>query len=181
MHSTLEKSDTKKLLASFAAATSELLKALSLFNKEEINVIPFAESWTAGQVAEHLLKSGYGIIKVLSGKTVPVERRPDLNVEFIEAIFLDFTKKAKSSRAIWPSEEPKEKEKIIDALKVMMDKIREITATADLTRCCMDFPFPTLGEFTRWEWVTFIICHTRRHTFQIENIYKEIKNEASRN
>jgi hypothetical protein len=45
----------------------------------------------------------------------------------------------------------------------------------DLSLTCTDFPFPTLGEFTRWEWITFIIYHTKKHIFQIKNIYKKTK------
>lgn len=165
----------KELLASFDNTTSELLQTLSSFNEEEFNTVPFEGSWTAGQVAEHLLKSGSGITKLLSGNTKPTERPIDNNVEVIESIFLDFTKKAKSAEAIWPSDEPKEKEKLIGTLKATMEHIRETADSMDLSLACMDFPFPTLGEFTRWEWITFVICHTKKHIHQIKNIYKKIK------
>jgi hypothetical protein len=175
MNITTQKLDKKELLSSFDDTITELVQALSLFSEEELNTIPFEGSWTAGQVGEHLLKSDYGITKLLLGNTQLSKRPIDEKVEFIESIFLDFTKKAISAKAIWPSDDDKEKEKLIGALKATMDDIRKTAGALDLSLLCMDFPFPTLGELTRWEWITFVICHTKKHIYQIKNIYKKIK------
>lgn len=165
----------KELLSSFNDTTAELVQTLSLFNETELNMVSFKGSWTAGQVGEHLLKSDAGIIKLLTGNTQPTERAANENVEVIESIFLDFTKKAKSAKAIWPSDDDKEKEKLIGDLKATMDNISQTAAPMDLSLICMDFPFPTVGEFTRWEWIFFVVCHTKKHIYQIKNIYKKIK------
>lgn len=174
MNATTGELNKKELLSSFDDTTAKLLHALSLFNEEELNTVPFEGSWTAGQVGEHLLKSGSGLTQILLGNTEPAKRPVDEKVKAIESIFLDFTKKARSAKAIWPSNEPKEKKKLISALKESMDEIRQTADSLNLSQTCMDFPFPTLGEFTRWEWISFVICHTIRHTYQIENIYKKI-------
>ena len=172
MYTIREKLNQKELLDSLADTSLELVQSLSLFSEEELNTVPFAGSWTAGQVGEHLLKAASGITKILLGNSQPTQRLPDEKVTSIESIFLDFTKKARSAQAIWPSDEPKEKKKIIDALNATMNEIRQTAGSMDLSEICMDFPFPTLGEMTRWEWVTFVICHTKKHIYQIENIYK---------
>lgn len=169
-----------ELLRSFNNTTAELLQALSLFNEEELNTIPFEGSWTAGQVGEHLLKSAPGITKIILGNTEPTKRRVDEKVKALESMFLDFTKKAISAKAIWPSDEPKEKEKLIGALKAIMEEIEKTAGEVDLSLTCMDFPFPTLGEMTRWEWINFVICHTKKHTWQIKNIYKSIKDKQAK-
>ncbi len=175
MKSTIQQLDKKELLSSLEDTARELVQALSLFDEKELNKVPFEGSWTAGQVGEHLLMSNPGIVKIISGNTQPAERPADEKVEVIEAIFLDFTKKAKSAQAIWPSDEPKEKEKLISNLKETMDDIKLKAESMDLSLICLDFPFPTLGEFTRWEWISFVICHTKKHIFQVKNIYKRIK------
>ena len=162
----------KELLSLLDDTTAKLLQALSSFNEEELNTIPFEGSWTAGEVGEHLLKAGSGLTQLLLGNTQPANRPQDKNVKAIESIFLDFTKKAKSAQAICPSNEPKDKKKLIGSLKETMDDIRQTADLLDLSLACMDFPFPTSGEFTRWEWISFVICHTIKHTYQIENIYK---------
>lgn len=166
-----------ELLRSLNNTTTELLQALSFFNEEELNTIPFEGSWTAGQVGEHLLKSAPGIIQILLGNTQPTTKPIDEKVKTLQFIFLDFSKKAKSAKAIWPSDDHKEKEKLIDALKAIMEEIENTSVSMDLSLTCMDFPFPTLGEMTRWEWINFVICHTKKHTWQIKNIYKSIKDK----
>jgi len=165
----------KELLSSLEDTTRELVESLSLFNETELNMVPFEGRWTAGQVGEHLLMSNPGIAKIISGNTQPTERPADENVESLKSIFLDFSKKAISAKAIWPSDMPKEKEKLISGLKETMDGIRLKADSMDLSLTCLDFPFPTLGEFTRWEWVTFIIYHTKKHIYQVKNIYNKIK------
>ena len=45
---------TKETLRDFENTNVELLQLFSSFNQEQINVVPFEGSWTAGQLAEHL-------------------------------------------------------------------------------------------------------------------------------
>lgn len=179
MYTIKEKLTQKELLDSLADTSLELVQSLDLFTEEEFNTAPFAGSWTAGQVGEHLLKAAPGITKILSGNSRFTERLPDEKVRSLESIFLDFSKKAKSAQAIWPSDEPKEKKKTTDALNATMNEIKKTAEPMDLSKICTDFPFPTLGEMTRWEWITFAICHTKKHIYQIENIYKRIKDKHS--
>jgi len=178
MNIAVKEFNKQELLSSLEDTTREVVESLSLFNEDELNMVPYEGSWTAGQVGEHLLMSNPGISKIISGNTQPTERPADENVEILKLIFLDFTKKAISAKAIWPSDMPKEKEKLIPDLKKTMDEIKSKAGSMDLSLTCLDFPFPTLGEFTRWEWVTFIIYHTKKHLYQIKNIYKKIKDEA---
>lgn len=175
MNFVTEKLDKKELLSSFDETISELLQALSSFNNEELNTIPFEGSWTAAQVTEHLLKSGIGITKILLGNTVVTERRVNENAESLEAIFIDPTEKAKSAESLWPSSENKEKGKLIDDFKAVMGGIRKVIASSDLSQTCLDFPFPTLGVLTRWEWGIFVICHTKKHIYQIKNIRESLE------
>ncbi len=174
-----EELNKEELLTSFDNTTSELVQALSSLTEKELNRIPFDGSWTAGQVGEHLLLSGAGITKLLTGNTHTIKRPANEKVELIESIFLDFSKKAKSAKTICPSDEPKEKEKLIRALKETMDEIRKTADAIDLSLSCKDFPFPTLGEFTRWEWINFVICHTKKHIHQIKHISKSLQTNVN--
>ena len=176
MTNTTDTINTRQLLNSFEEATSQLIDSLSLFTEKEINMIPFEGSWTAAQVGEHLLKSGKGIINVLNGKTEPTKRNPLEQVVMIESIFLDFTKKAQSAKSLWPSEEDKNKKELISALQSIMEELKKTASEKDITLTCVDYPFPTLGNFTRYEWMVFVICHTKKHTHQIDNIHRSISN-----
>ena len=161
----------------FDEATEDLLETISAFSPEQFNVIPFEGSWTAGQVAEHLLKSHSGIPKILRGNARPtMERKPDEKVKTIRSIFLDFNTKMKSPGFILPSGEAKDKELILDKFKTKTAEIRKLMDTADLAQTFTDFPFPQLGEFTGWEWICFATCHAKRHTRQLKNILKMLEN-----
>lgn len=42
-----------------------LLQVVSSFDEEELNKIPFSDSWTAGQVVQHLILANTGFIEVM--------------------------------------------------------------------------------------------------------------------
>lgn len=176
MEKTIDTIQTRELFASFEDTTTQLINSLSLFSEKEINRIPFEGSWTAAQVGEHLLKSGKGILNVLTGQTEPAKRNPVEHIVALESIFLDFTKKAQSAKSLWPSEEDKNKEELISGLQSMMEHIKRTTSETDITLTCLDFPFPGIGTLTRYEWVVFVICHTKKHIYQIQNIHRSISN-----
>jgi hypothetical protein len=166
------------LIAELEATTKELLDTLSLFTQEQFNSIPFEGSWTAGQVAEHLFKSKARVPKLLSGNSRPTtERQPDEKTAAVKAIFLDFSTKLKSPDFIVPSNERKEKQALLSALQSNSEEIRRVVHTADLSRTITDYPFPQLGEFTGWEWICFMVCHSKRHIRQLKNIYRAINRQ----
>jgi hypothetical protein len=159
----------------FDEAMSELVKTISSFSPEQFNTIPFEGSWTAGQVAEHLLKSNAGIQIVLHGNTKSTERNSVEKVKTIKAMFLDFSIKMKSPPSIIPSEEPKDRERVLNKFKTFEEDIKQVMNTADLSRTFTDYPFPQLGEFTGFEWICFAVCHAKRHTWQMKNILKALE------
>ncbi len=167
--------NTKELLKQFDETESELLRVVSAFSEEQLNTVPFEGSWTAAQVAEHLLKSKSGIPQLFSGATKSTEREPDEKVEIIKSIFLDFNTKFKSPEFIIPSDPPHEKQVLLNALMNTRAAISKVAGTLDLSETCTSFPFPQLGELTRWEWMQFAICHTQRHTRQLKNIFQIVE------
>jgi hypothetical protein len=162
-------------LAEIRETTKELLQVLSSFTEEQFNRIPFEGSWTAAQVAEHLLKSESGVPDMLMrGGSRPTERQPDEKVKIIQSIFLDFNTKLKSPEFILPSDKVQDKEAIVTAVRITRAGIKEVISTVDLSLTFTDFPFPVLGELTGWEWCCFIVCHSRRHIRQLRNIYARL-------
>jgi hypothetical protein len=175
------------LISELETTTKDLLDTLSLFTQEQFNTIPFEGSWTAGQVAEHLLKSKARIPRLLSGNSRPTTERPtDEKTGAIKAIVLDFSTRLKSPDFILPSNEIKEKQALLNALQSNGAEIRRVIGTIDLSRTFTDYPFPQLGEFTGWEWVCFVVCHSKRHIRQLKNIYttitsKQVVGQSNRN
>ncbi len=164
-----------EILAGLDETTNDLLQTIASFTEEQFNSIPFENSWTAAQVAEHIFKSEKGIPVVLKGNSRLTERQPDEKVAQIKSIFLDYNLKMKSPESVLPSNEKQDKEQIAAALEVNREKILSLANAIDLENTYVDFPFPTLDELTGIEWLTFTICHTKRHTHQMKNIYSMLK------
>jgi hypothetical protein len=154
----------------------ELLKALDLFNQENINIFPFEGSWTAGQVAEHVLKSLSGTLQNITGQVKPTDRDPGEYVKPLRDIFLNMDIKMKSPDFIIPSNDPKDRLTLRSSLAFALDGIKTVAITEDLAATCAHFEMPNLGPLTRLEWISFSSFHTQRHTQQLKNIVNHLKN-----
>jgi DinB family protein len=153
----------------------DLLNALSLFDQENINVVPFEDSWTGGQVAEHVLKSLSGCLQNITGPTKLTERNPAEHVKQLGEVFLNMNIKMKSPDFIIPSNDPKNKASLIKSLGESLDGIKIVAGTEDLSATCTGFEMPMLGALTRIEWISFSLFHTQRHTQQLKNIANHLK------
>lgn len=149
-----------------------LLQTLAAFNKEQLNKVPYADSWTAGQVGEHLIKAVSA--GILYGTTKDTERPPDVMVKPLRDQFLNFDIKMESPDFILPSDGPHDKEATINKLQGVWKELAEAADTLDLTKTCLDFTIPGVEPMTRLEWLNFYIAHTKRHTHQLKNIYKAL-------
>lgn len=167
-------SDTKELLKEFDETESEFIQVVSSFSQEQLNESPFEGSWTAAQVAEHMLKSKSGIPQLFLGATKLTERRPDENIEAMKSMFMNFDTKLKSPDFILPSDKPHDKETLLTSLQNTKAAISKVAGSVDLSETCTSFSFPGIGELTRLEWMNFLVCHTKRHTHQLINIFKAV-------
>jgi hypothetical protein len=160
-----------ELLLEFEAATNAFIDTVAALSQAEINTIPFAGSWTAAQVIEHLCKSDEAMIKTLNGPVQPTSRPPDAGVPELQAIFLDFSTKLPSPEFIIPSNQTFDKESLINTFKAGREQIGKAIQTLDLTAVCH---MPIFGKPTRLEIIAFVIFHTRRHTNQVKNITEKL-------
>jgi len=155
--------------------SSILLVVLSSFRAEQINVVPFTGSWTAGQVGEHLLMSATGVLETIHGAVEPTKRDPSEKAAPIKEMFLDFSTKMTSPDFIEPSDAPKNKELLLASLEKTMSGIRAAGETEDLSVTCLGWEFPGFGNLTRLEWITFLLAHVQRHVHQLNNIADKLK------
>jgi len=166
---------TQELQSDVNKTFTELAEIISSFNEDQINLIPFEGSWTAGQVAEHILLSVSGFEKTINGSVAETERAPDALKDKIKASFLDFTIKMKSPDFIIPAEKNYKKDALLNAFQNLKDKINHAFETLNLTKTCLSFELPLLGFLTRLESLYFILYHTQRHIQQLKNIYQKLK------
>jgi hypothetical protein len=156
---------------------NELDNILFAFNGEQLNLSPFEGSWTAGQVAEHIIKSLAGISFFMNGPVEEPGRDPGEKIKALEDLFLNLTIKMKSPDFILPEADYHDKEEILNKLENL--KIEMLAAAKlDLTQLCKAGEFPTFGYLTRLEWIHFFLAHTQRHTQQLKNIFYTIKQTA---
>ena len=156
------------MLIEFELTSKELLHALGLFRQETINEIPFANSWSAAQVADHLLKSDNLIIRTLEGEHFPSHRAPDEKVEELRTTFMDFSTKMEAMEVLLPGDDNFSKNDLIEDLKSTRERMVADIHSADLSDT---FNTPSFGEITRLELLYFVIFHTKRHIRQLKNIY----------
>lgn len=165
-------------IAGFQSGAAGLREAIKKFTPEEFGTIPFEGSWSAAQVAEHVLKSASGIPTVLRGHHKPAGRDPEEQVNTIRSIFLDYDNKMKSPEFILPSDTPPGRDVLLSQLNDVFEQIPVSATNVNLADVFTDFPFPQMGNLTGYEWLCFATCHTERHTAQVNKIYKKISATA---
>ena len=159
---------------------TELLQLLSTFDQEQINVIPFEGSWTAGQLAKHLIMSGSGLVELMNGAVRETEREPDEHIQTIKTVFLDFSTKLESPDFVKPPMVYNyNKVDWLSSLKDIKAGINQAIETLDLTKTCVAFEIPVLGFLTRLEAIHFVLYHTQRHIQQLKKIFRTLVNNNS--
>ena len=166
------------ILSRLEAATDELTGLLSSLSETELNTRPFDGSWTAAQVGEHLLKS-YGVGRILKAPVKKTERPSDQKVEAIKEVFLNFDIKMESPEFITPSDGHIDQATLLSSLSNVTSEIQATAEQLDLSETCTAFALPQMGEFTRLEWLHFMLYHTQRHNRQLKNICQKLTERAS--
>jgi hypothetical protein len=82
-----------------------------------------------------------------------------------------------SPEAILPATSPVDKEIILYSLKNRIEQLKKVIQTKDLSKTCTGFIIPGLWEFTRLEWIHFVLYHTQRHIHQMKNIFEIVTNK----
>jgi hypothetical protein len=171
-HNNLKHLPMNNLVTELQNAKTGLTGAITSIPDARFNTVPFAGSWTAGQVTDHILKS-LGV-SVLYGGTTTTDRAPDAMVAPLADVFLDFTTKLKSPDFILPSDEPQDKQARLNEANDTFTKLIEAAKTLDLTQTCLDFEMPVMGRLTRLEFLWFYVFHSKRHAYQLQNIAKAL-------
>ncbi|NEU07369.1 DinB family protein [Flavihumibacter sp. R14] len=157
------------ILTQVKETTDELIQILSSLTETELNMIPFEGSWTAAQVGEHLRKS-YGVVDILEKPVKNTDRDPGEKINEIKQVMLNFDIKMQAPGFIVPAKTPIAKEGLLSSLQSTVDRIISTSQRLDLSQICLGFILPGSGEYTRLEWLHFILYHTQRHIRQVKNI-----------
>jgi hypothetical protein len=164
---TTEKLNTKELFISLDYAFSELVMMIEALSEASLNTVPFADSWTAAQLAAHVTKSNSSIAQALDMEAKKTERNPGERAPELKEMFLDFTIKFQSPEFIRPAEGFYEKEKLITKLKKSIEQLKEQWNKVNLAEI---LSLPAFGEITKLELLYFVLYHTQRHVHQLKKI-----------
>jgi len=162
-----EKLNIDALNKSIDITTSCFLEMVEAFSQEDINRIPFENSWTAAQVAEHVTRSNIGIVKSLRQTGNAALRPVDEGVQRLKDVFLNFEMKLQSPTFILPTRDIYDREWVITHLK---NSIVELKNTAVDVNHHQEIDHPIFGKITKYELLHFVIYHTQRHIRQLTNV-----------
>lgn len=144
---------------------------LSKFDATEINIMPFKASWTAGQLAGHVILANSGFLQVINGPVTETDKPADMMVAQMRNDLLNFSVKFNSPDEICPEIRLYSQHVLLARLEEIRNEISIATTSLDLTKTCSAFKWPVYGFLTRLEIVYFVIYHTRRYVHQLVNIY----------
>ncbi len=172
----MNNSNQKELIKEIEHVHNDFNNALSKFSEEELNKIPFEGSWTAGQVAEHIIKSNEGILtQLLNGKSKSTNRPYDEQIGMIQEIFRG-KEKMKSATALEPGQPPHSLDELLKTLQQQKEQQIETVKDKDIKVLVSELEFPpSPNGLTRYEWLILMMEHAERHRNQIDNIYKELQ------
>lgn len=166
--------ERREILLDINKNMNEMLRLISSIDQEKVNEIPFEGSWSAAQLARHIIISNSGLIKLLNGPAQETLRKPDKMIGTLKKDFLNFKVKTKSAENVTPENIDFIKDRLISELEKIKTELNKIVFTLDLTKTCTLFPIPVYGDLTRLEVLYFVIYHTQRHVYQLKNIYEKI-------
>jgi len=155
------------LYEQLAQAFDEFIATLSFFNEDEINRVPFTNSWTPAQVAVHIMLATDGVPDRNSKVS---DRAYDACLPKIRPWWQDLNQKFTSPEPLRPENRSHNKQELLSELRRCRDKDLLIISEKNLTDSCLDLELPTIGLLTRYEWLWFIEMHLRRHIFQLKNM-----------
>lgn len=167
-----ETSAKDELFGAIDKAVSEMAGLIAALDEDQINFVPYKDSWTAGQLLRHVTKSTNGMGKAMGTKSKHAERDPGEKIPQLKKAFLDFSTKMKSPDFIIPEEGQYEKKTSINDINKSFEQFKDNTNKANLHDIVEGLP---LGEITKLEILHFVLYHTQRHLHQLKKIYDVLK------
>ncbi|MCW3123391.1 MAG: DinB family protein [Flavipsychrobacter sp.] len=158
------------LRTEISSTFDDMINTFSAFSQSQVDTVPFEGSWTAGQVAEHVTRSLKNLPIFLGENVEPTTRQYDEHCTRIRTMFSNYEHKMKSPDFIVPTETRHDTQAMLDTMQFQKAQMLEAASLPDLTVTCKTREMTHIGYMTRFEWLTFYLAHTQRHTHQMKNI-----------
>ena len=168
---TTENSTQQELVQEIDYTISQFVDMLSMLDNNQINKIPYENSWTAGQLCNHILKSTLGIVAAMKTDGTLTEKNSREKIAELKSIFLDTSNKFQSPEEIVPDNGPFEKQKTIDDLTQCFKNLEFYSRNTNLNEELDGGP---LGTITKYELLHFVLYHSQRHLRQMKRVYEAV-------
>lgn len=162
-------SGKNEILVATDEAVSGMVEMMSRLDNNEVNTVPYKDSWTAGMLFRHVSKSLHGMSRAMRTDARPAVRGAGEKIPILKETFLDFSTKLKSPDFIVPEGGPYQKQAIMEELNNAFQQFKEISANANPSDLVEGLP---LGDITKLEILHFVLYHTQRHRHQMKKIYE---------
>lgn len=160
----MEQLEKAALATRVEEALDTFANLLAEFTEPEIHAVPANGTWTIAQLADHVQKASSG---VPDETTIPAYRPYNQQVIPLANLFLDFTLKMISPDFVAPGTGPFSREELVRGLQQNRSDLKRIIREKNLFEICTGAEMPGFGNLTRYEWISFIVFHTQRHTQQL--------------
>jgi DinB superfamily len=147
---------------------------MSRLEKNDVNAVPYKDSWTAGMLFRHVSKSLNAMSGAMRSDARPAERDPGEKIPELKKTFLDFSTKMKSPDFIVPEDGPYEKQAVTAALNESFLLLKASSVNANLSDLVTGLP---LGDITKLEILHFVLYHTQRHLHQMKKICNALRHK----
>ena len=166
-------SGKKEVLTAIEETISQLQDLMSSIDDNNVNTVPYEDSWTAGKLFRHVEKSISGMAGAMKTESKAAERDAGERIPQLKSAFLDFSTKMKSPDFVAPEAGPFTKNVASEDLNKAFGEFTTNTNAADLNEMVVGLP---LGDITKLEMLHFVLYHTQRHLHQMNNITDALKN-----
>jgi hypothetical protein len=160
-------SSKKEILTAVGEAVSDMGGLMEPLDDTQVNTVPYADSWTAGQLFSHVTKSINGMAGAMLKESAPAERDPGEKIAGLRDAFLNFSTKMKAPDFIIPADGPFQKQTCIEELNQSFELLKENVGKANMNDLLTGLP---MGEVTKLELLHFLLYHTQRHLHQLKKI-----------
>lgn len=156
------------------SVTNKLIPLLQSFSPDAFSKKVDEQTWSAAEVAEHLLIVNRNLSYVLKSEGEMPERAYDKKLSVIKEALSNRATKIVAPETVKPTGTVQDQQELINGLQHYMQVLHQIAEEKELQELCTQYPHPRLGRLTRLEWLYFIIYHTERHCQQLEIIKSEL-------
>ena len=140
---------------------------MSSLDDKDLNIIPYADSWTAGMLYRHIIKVINGMAGAMQVPSKSADRDADQRVPQLKKTFLDFSIKMKAPDMAVPEDRVYQKQDTLDRLTAAVSHFKEAAGNQKMTDLVTGLP---MGDITKQEILHFLLYHTQRHLHQMQKI-----------